>query len=401
MIAKIQILCILRPEERLEIMKQSLMFIFMLLTAFSLTSCNYRFEKTQNQSKDPLQEKPIGNPDVLTFAMLKEKIFLNNCTECHKPSKSKGGVDLTTYKKTMENVVAGNPEASRLYQVLLPGAENQMPEGGSLSPSEIDYVKQWILNGALETSNVTRAPEPTPIPNPAPIPTPNDPPGGEPPVVNPPKQPVPVNPFEVSYQMVFEQVFDNNCITCHNATKSKGGVDLSNYTKAIEKLIPGQPEKSLLYTTLFRDAENPMPPKKSLSAEQIQLIKDWILGGAKEKTEGEINAPPVAIELPVLPKEITFKMINEKILVKRCNACHDGAPGNYAPDFTSYKSLMDEEVIVPGNLEKSSFYTDIIPNLKGEIDMPEDGEPLSASEVQLIKDWILNGALENGVGDKP
>ena len=70
------------------------------------------------------------------------------------------------------------------------------------------------------------------------------------------------------------------------------------------------------------------------------------------------------------------------------------------PDINDDKiSLFDEDelkekTIVPFQPEKSSFYTDLLKDANGDVDMPKNGSPLSDSEVNLVKQWILDGALE-------
>lgn len=45
-------------------------------------------------------------------------------------------------------LVPGNPDASRVLQVLRPGSELQMPPGGSLTDQEVGWIEAWIGMGA-------------------------------------------------------------------------------------------------------------------------------------------------------------------------------------------------------------------------------------------------------------
>ena len=46
----------------------------------------------------------------------------------------------------------------------------------------------------------------------------------------------------------------------------------------------GDPNNSKLYKSLLGGkGVKAMPPKKRLPADQIDIVKDWIAGGAKEK----------------------------------------------------------------------------------------------------------------------
>jgi cytochrome c553 len=79
-------------------------------------------------------------------------------------------------------------------------------------------------------------------------------------------------------------LFASRCLTCHNTPEKKGGLDLSNSTKAFaggkagKLLEPGKPEDSLLWEKISSDA---MPPKKPLSAAEKAILKQWIADGAK------------------------------------------------------------------------------------------------------------------------
>lgn len=78
------------------------------------------------------------------------------------------------------------------------------------------------------------------------------------------------------------------CLRCHGGEKTKGKLSLKSRSDALKEaangvsLVPGQPDKSTLYTRLV-DAEEPMPPKKEkqLTPDQVQRVHQWIKEGAK------------------------------------------------------------------------------------------------------------------------
>lgn len=78
-----------------------------------------------------------------------------NCIACHKPGKTKGGLDLTTHAALLsggENgaaIVAGDPIGSRLIETIC-GDEPEMPKDSEpLMPQEIALISRWIAQGAL------------------------------------------------------------------------------------------------------------------------------------------------------------------------------------------------------------------------------------------------------------
>jgi mono/diheme cytochrome c family protein len=74
-----------------------------------------------------------------------------------------------------------------------------------------------------------------------------------------------------------------HCLECHSGPKPKGDLDLSFRSKALAggetapALVPGEPSKSLVWKKLRLDK---MPPKKKLAAEDKEIIRQWIEGGA-------------------------------------------------------------------------------------------------------------------------
>jgi len=67
------------------------------------------------------------------------------CTACHSAAYPSGGVDLSSKDATSLWIVPGDPEASRLIQVMQSGA---MPPGGpNVAPEALDLVRRWIESG--------------------------------------------------------------------------------------------------------------------------------------------------------------------------------------------------------------------------------------------------------------
>ena len=109
--------------------------------------------------------------DSVSFHREVFPILKANCIACHKPGKSKGGLDLTTYAALLKGgddgqmIKPGDAIASRLFETIR-GDEPEMPkESEPLLPREIDLIKRWIAQGAIEGAtgdNGTRRPaEPT------------------------------------------------------------------------------------------------------------------------------------------------------------------------------------------------------------------------------------------------
>jgi len=111
---------------------------------------------------------------------------------------------------------------------------------------------------------------------------------------------------------------------------------------------------------------------------------------------------------PVAPN---FSSVYTEILEVRCakSGCHDGNHPrlNMNSKLTAYTELLNKtssiglKYIQPGSADSSFLYLKIIPDdsgRPGSARMPRDGETngyLSSSQIETIRDWILDGAKNN------
>ncbi|WP_176736598.1 c-type cytochrome domain-containing protein [Oligoflexus tunisiensis] len=77
------------------------------------------------------------------------------------------------------------------------------------------------------------------------------------------------------------------CAACHNLKNPVGGFDSADDEQRMidsgRYLVPGQPDASLVYTTLAPQGN--MPPSQTVSEEDRKLVRDWILSlGSKPRT---------------------------------------------------------------------------------------------------------------------
>src|SRR5580698_7731846 len=101
-------------------------------------------------------------------------------------------------------------------------------------------------------------------------------------------------PKHVNYSRDIRPILSNTCYKCHGPDEKqrKAGLRLDTKEGACAKLesgevaiVPGSSTKSAMYQRLTsHDADVKMPPPdsgKTVSAEQIELIKQWIDEGAE------------------------------------------------------------------------------------------------------------------------
>jgi len=101
-------------------------------------------------------------------------------------------------------------------------------------------------------------------------------------------------------------------------------------------------------------------------------------------------------------QKVTYADNVDPIMQKHCAECHlAGRRGAEASGFLmdSYESIMQGTrfgpVVDPGAALSSSLYLLVSGKGKLTIDMPHGKDPLGADEIETIRVWIENGAVEN------
>jgi uncharacterized membrane protein len=85
-------------------------------------------------------------------------------------------------------------------------------------------------------------------------------------------------PAAPTFQHDVRPIFEAKCMKCHGAEKKKGGLDLRTLSSALAggsegtPIVPGQPDKSLLWQQIV---ENEMPPEdeKPLTEQERAVIR--------------------------------------------------------------------------------------------------------------------------------
>ncbi len=107
-----------------------------------------------------------------------------------------------------------------------------------------------------------------------------------------PKRPekLPENPL--IYEDVVGMILDNNCVSCHNTNKQKGGLLMTNLGSVLKggdvgnTVVPGDAENSELIKRLHLPKEDKehMPPdgKKPLNDNEVRILERWIALGASD-----------------------------------------------------------------------------------------------------------------------
>jgi uncharacterized membrane protein len=117
---------------------------------------------------------------------------------------------------------------------------------------------------------------------------------------------------------VIAPIFENKCVSCHGAAKSKGGLRLDSFAALMKggedgvALQPGDAAHSpvLQRALLPADDDDHMPPhgKPQLTAAETTLLKWWIeTGAAENKTVAELQPPADILQIiSGNPGKVTF-----------------------------------------------------------------------------------------------
>ncbi len=117
----------------------------------------------------------------------------------------------------------------------------------------------------------------------------------------------------VSYYNQIRPILQASCQGCHQPARAGGGLVLTQYTLLLEPgeseeplFVAGKPDESLFIAHISGD--DPLMPQEAdpLAADQIELIRQWILEGAKDDSPASASVvvdadhPPVYDQMPVV-----------------------------------------------------------------------------------------------------
>src|SRR5438128_1276076 len=111
-----------------------------------------------------------------------------------------------------------------------------------------------------------------------------------------------IKPFLVRY-----------CLECHNASTTKGDLDLETFKgmmlggKSGAVVVPGKPDESRLVLLPEHKDKPPMPPKKARQPrpEEVAILRSWVAAGAKDDSANVRVTLPEIEPRKHLPAPIT------------------------------------------------------------------------------------------------
>lgn len=353
-------------------------------------------------------------------------ILANHCFDCHSIKKSKGKLRLDALAYALKGgkegpaLVIGHPEKSEMIRrIKLPASDDEaMPtKGKRLSKKEIEILEIWVKQGAPwpnsaiksspsaasayentgNTEDETKVSEKQAASSVDRILYPSDQPAKAPDVLNAAQlQELNIN---------VRSILAHNCYSCHNATKTKGGLRLDKKEfifKGGENgpiLVAGNPEKSDMIRRVKLPAghDDAMPTKgKRLSKEDIAMLEYWIQQGAPWPTGPEKSLYRVAAlepRMPALPKATAGLSQPIDLFVNDYFKKHKITWPRSVDDKTYLRRVyLDVTGLLPSPENISEFLKDTRPN-KRELLV----DKLLANNEGYAQHWLTfwNDALRN------
>jgi mono/diheme cytochrome c family protein len=186
-------------------------------------------------------------------------------------------------------------------------------------------------------------------------------------------------------------LFQAKCLRCHGEKGHKAELDLRTPASVLKggesgaALVPGQPEKSLLFQKVHEGA---MPPAKKdrLSPADVDLIRRWIVAGAPAGTEAAATA---LNQHDVIP-----------ILLRRCTACHGARRQEANLDLRTKSSILRGGKSGPAMVVGKPDDSLLIKKIRAGVMPPNQRlvevsvKPIEQAETELLARWIAQGAPE-------
>lgn len=210
-------------------------------------------------------------------------IFEERCIACHSGEYAPLGLGLDSYQSLMSGSENGpvvnidTAEQSGLVLRLTGAAEPRMPLDGPpfLSDAEINTITAWIAAGAIGPENEL-------------------------------SQPIELEDPYADGQITYDEVasvFGRHCVICHSDNgryaSPPEGLRLSSLDHVLQggerlAVLPGNAQASEIIRRVegYSDPRMPLDGPPWLSEEEVQLLRDWIDGGAR-------SADGTPAEIPV------------------------------------------------------------------------------------------------------
>lgn len=232
--------------------RKSLGLLLVIATGiFTLISCKHRIDDLTPPGTGGTGGNNIPcDPAKVYFQQQVLPVLVSNCamSGCHDVTSHEGDVILTSYDQVMSTagIRAGRPFDSELYQKITdsdPGDRMPPPPQAALPQQQVQLIRQWIEQGALNLSCENMCDS---------------------------------NNF--TFGAAIRPLVSNKCQGCHSGVAPQGGIDLSTYDGIRARVTDGKLWGSINHLAGY----SPMPKNGTkLSDCEIAQFRKWIAAGAQ------------------------------------------------------------------------------------------------------------------------
>ena len=133
--------------------------------ALGLIGC--MFAASAQAQTPPADSAKDASLDKVSYARSVEPLLRDKCQGCHQPAKPQGKYEMTSFARLVAGgesgaaaVVAGKPDESYLVELIsVHDGKAQMPKKGEpLAASEIELIRKWISQGAVDDRSAVAGP---------------------------------------------------------------------------------------------------------------------------------------------------------------------------------------------------------------------------------------------------
>ncbi len=183
----------------------------------------------------------------------------------------------------------------------------------------------------------------------------------------------------IEYNRDVRPILSENCFTCHgpDSAARKAGLRLDKFDEAIAPrkdsspaIVPGKPEASELVRRInASDPDDVMPPAKThktLTAQQKELLKNWIAAGAKYQAHWSL-IPPQRPALPSVHNRRWARNPIDYFILARLE--QEGLSPNPEADRRTLvrRVTLDLTGLPPTTAEVEAFVSDSSPDAYGKL----------------------------------
>lgn len=187
-----------------------------------------------------------------------------------------------------------------------------------------------------------------------------------------------INDTSVCFERDVMPIFRSNCALsgCHSDINPEDDLPLTSYSEIMKKIKPFDLADSKIFKVITRNDDEVMPPSpySKLTTDQIELIRKWIIEGAKNNTCEE--------ETDCDLSNITYDNSIKSIIANNCLGCHSATSkfgGIDLTNKTNCKNVINNGRLIPSIEHKTGYSA-----------MPLGGK-LSQCDIDKIKTWSNEG----------